>query len=162
MSADRFERFFADVGKHLSRPMLLEPFQRQLIAETFGPQRELLALLPRGNGKTSLMAARGLYELVTCPDAEVYAAAASREQAGIMFDSARKMAMAHPAIERMVTITRRELRTKNGFFRVLPSEAGHVYGLTPTLIFVDELAWQRLTTSTSRCGPRSTSAALAS
>ena len=143
MSAERFERFFADVARHLPRPMVLEPFQRELIAETFGPQREVLGLLPRGNGKTSLMAARGLYELVTSPDAEIYAAAASRDQAQIMFDTARKMAMAHPALERMITVTRRELRTKHGVFKVLPAEAGHVYGLAPTVVFVDELAWHK-------------------
>jgi len=143
MSLERFEEFFADVGARLARPMTLEPFQRDLIAETFGAQREVLALLPRGQGKSTLMAARGLFELVTVPDAEVFCAAASREQAEVVFATARRLAMAHPAIQREVTVTRRELRTRDGLLKVLPSEAGHVYGLAPTLVLVDELAWHK-------------------
>ena len=51
--------------------------------------------------------------------------------------------MAHPSISRRVAITRRELRTRHGVFKVLPAEAGHVYGLGPSLVLVDELAWHR-------------------
>src|SRR5215213_36088 len=68
-------RFARDCG------LELEPFQRRITSALQGAQPELVVLLPRGNGKTSLLACLALHSLLTTPDAEVYCAAASREQA---------------------------------------------------------------------------------
>jgi phage terminase large subunit-like protein len=46
-----FEAFCARIG------LALEPFQRRIARAATGPERELVALLPRGNGKTTLLAA---------------------------------------------------------------------------------------------------------
>ena len=54
----------------------LEPFQRRIATAANGPERELAVLLPRGNGKTTLLAAIALYHLMTVERAEVYCAAA--------------------------------------------------------------------------------------
>src|SRR5436305_1472841 len=51
MSARDFIRFCDEIG------FRLEPFQRKIARAALAPERELLVLLPRGNGKTTLMAA---------------------------------------------------------------------------------------------------------
>lgn len=130
---ERFARFCRLVG------LDLEPFQREIVAEAFSGRREALVLLPRGCGKSSLMAAVALWHLLTTPRAAAYVAAASRDQAAVLFDIARAMAVAHPDIERRITVTRRELRSKDGFVKVISSDAPKQHGLIPSLCLVDEL-----------------------
>lgn len=119
--------------------LTLEPFQRLIVAEAFSDRRELLVLLPRGNGKTTLFAALALWELLSTPEPAVYCAAASREQARLLFETARKMVQAHPDLDRRITSRHAELRANGGILRVLASDAPKVHGLTPTMALVDEL-----------------------
>ena len=70
----------------------LEPFQRMIVEALTGDEHETVILLPRGQGKTSLVAALALHHLVTTPSAAVYCAAASREQARILFEAADRYA----------------------------------------------------------------------
>ena len=65
----------------------LEPFQRKIATAANGPERQLAVLLSRGNGKTALTAAYALWHLIERPG-HVYAAAASREQARILYEYA--------------------------------------------------------------------------
>src|SRR5262245_49345506 len=96
---DRFQGFCKHLGINL------EPFQLQIVSDLFAGRRETLILLPRGNGKTTLLAALALFHLLTRPDARVAIGAASREQASVLFDIARGLA-SHPAIAKNVEITR--------------------------------------------------------
>jgi len=86
-----------------------------------------------------MFAALALYNLLTTEEPAIYVAAASRDQAGVMFDVARRLATAHPDIESRVTVTRREIRTVDGFLKVLAADAPKQHGLIPTLVLVDEL-----------------------
>src|SRR5918995_3871609 len=61
-----------------------EPFQRKVAGAFFGPEREFLAFLPRGNGKSRLVGALSVHHLISVPNPRVYVAAASREQAGVV------------------------------------------------------------------------------
>ena len=72
--------------------MPLEPFQRRIAKAMAGPEREHVILLPRGQGKTSLLALVAVHHLLTVPGPRVYVAAASREQARILFEYARDLA----------------------------------------------------------------------
>lgn len=118
----------------------LEPFQLKIIRELLDAnRRELLVLMPRGNGKSSLFAAVAVWHLLTTAEPAVYVAAASRDQARLIFEMARKMAQRHPAVEQRVTVRHNELRTRDGFMRVLSSDAPRAHGLAPTLALVDEL-----------------------
>jgi hypothetical protein len=63
-------------------------FQKVIADALTGPEHEVLVLLPRGQGKTSLVAAFADQHLITTPNAAVYCAAASREQARILFEAA--------------------------------------------------------------------------
>ena len=85
-SADRFAAF---AGSFCG--LTLEPFQRTIAAEVFTARRELLVTMPRGNGKTSLLAALGLYKLLSTPNPEIYCCAASRDQARLLLDIAKRM-----------------------------------------------------------------------
>jgi phage terminase large subunit-like protein len=70
----------------------LEPFQRRIAKAISESQRETVVLIPRGNGKTHLLAAIALHHLLTVEGAAVYCAAASREQARILFEAASAFA----------------------------------------------------------------------
>ncbi len=66
-------------------------------------------------------------------------AAASRDQARVIFEYARDFAM-HPAVAERVVVRHLELRAADGgFLRVLASDAPKLHGLTPSLVALDEL-----------------------
>lgn len=136
----QFIRFCEQAG------LRLEPFQRRIAKAAAGPERELLVLLPRGNGKTTLMAALALHHLITVERAAVYCAASSREQARILYEAAAMFAreLEHPNI----VVRHLELRwcpnpdEPNVFtrhLRVLAADAPKLHGLTPSLAIIDEL-----------------------
>ncbi len=129
---DRFARFFAMLGYEL------EPFQREIVAECFSPRRETLVLIPRANGKSTLLAGLAVWELLKRPNAQIVVGAASREQASVLFDIAREMA-AHPEVAPLVEITRREIRTQAGWLKVIAADGPRQHGLIVDLAIVDEL-----------------------
>ena len=103
-------------------------------------------LLPRGNGKTTLLAAIALHHLLTVERAEVYCAAASREQARILYEAAARFAreLEHPhLVDRHLELRWCEDPGKPRIFtrhlRVLAADAPRLTGLTPSLAIVDEL-----------------------
>jgi phage terminase large subunit-like protein len=104
---------------------------------------ETLALLPRGQGKSLLIAAVCVHHLLSVPDAAIYVAAASRDQAAVIYEYARDLAM-HPSIggnrqRGRILVRHLELRTAAGHLRVLASDAPKLHGLTPSLCVIDEL-----------------------
>jgi phage terminase large subunit-like protein len=127
-----FTRFCKQVGFHL------EPFQRKIARAAFGDQRELLVLLPRGNGKSILLGALAVHHVLTVERPAAYFAASSRDQARICFEYARQFAQ-HPGVEQEIVVRHLELRVPGGFLRVLASDAPKLHGLTPSLAVVDEL-----------------------
>ncbi len=133
-SADRFARF---AERYCG--LRLEPFQHEIVREVFSDRRELLVLLPRGNGKTTLFAAIGVFELLSTPQPAIYVCAASRDQARLLFEIAKRMVRNHPELERRITPRYSELRVDGGFLKVIASDAPLAHGLTPSLVLVDEL-----------------------
>jgi phage terminase large subunit-like protein len=135
-----FETFCERIG------LKLEQFQRRIVKATHTPEQELLVMLPRGNGKTTLMAAIALHHLITTRNAAVYCAASSREQARILFEAAAAFTreLEHPNL----VVRHLELRwcdnpgEPNVFtrhLRVLAADAPKLHGLTPSLAIIDEL-----------------------
>jgi phage terminase large subunit-like protein len=82
-------------GEGARRHLRVRRWQRELIAGVFDPPRPRLGLwsLPRGNGKSSLAAALGLYGLHgdDVEGAHVVVVAADERQAGIVFRTAVRM-----------------------------------------------------------------------
>jgi phage terminase large subunit-like protein len=124
----------------------LEAHEKRIARAHFGPQREVVAVLPRGNLKTSLAAKLALHHLLTVPGAAVTIGAASRDQARIAYERMRGFAQ-HPALDDQLTIRHLELRHEDDhghlrLLRVVPSEGARVHGLSSTLYVGDELwAW---------------------
>lgn len=123
--------------------MVLEPFQRRLLADYFEGVRESLILVPKKNGKTSLLAALALFHLLTTPDAACYVGAASRDQARVLYEQAAGLARRSPWLRDEVKVQAGYLRILNrkdsGFIRVLAADANTADGVIPTLALVDEL-----------------------
>lgn len=135
-SPDAVEAFAGFCERHAG--LTLEDFQARIVA-AHREHRETLAILPRGNGKTTLAAALAVEHLVTTRSPAVYIAAASRDQARVMFEAARDMIAADRDLARAVTVRHRELRANGGHLRVLSSDGPRAHGLIPTLALVDEL-----------------------
>jgi phage terminase large subunit-like protein len=128
----------------------LEPFQRRILRAVASGTREVAVLLPRGNGKTALMALVAVHHLATTPDAKVVVAASSRDQATNLFSYAERFARALG--DPHLVYRWLELRwyedadrvAKHGAYwsrtlTVLASDAPKLHGLTFSLAIVDEL-----------------------
>ncbi len=98
-------------GPEAGRPLRLMPWQRLVFANLFGfverdttarRFRQAVIYVPRGNGKTSIAAPLALYLSFLDGEggAEGYAAAVTRDQARILFDTAREMVRRSPEIRR--------------------------------------------------------------
>jgi phage terminase large subunit-like protein len=91
-------------GEGARRHMKVRPWQRELIGGMFDSPRPRLGLwsLPRGNGKSSLAAALGLYGLHgdDVEAANVMVVAADERQAGIVFRTAVRMTELSEPLER--------------------------------------------------------------
>jgi phage terminase large subunit-like protein len=111
---------------------------REIVEEVFSPRRETLVLIPRANGKSTLLAAIALWELLKSPSMQIVVGAASREQASVLFDIARQMAQ-HPEVAPRVEVTRREIRTASGWLKVIAADGPRQHGLIVDLAIVDEL-----------------------
>lgn len=94
-------------------------------------------LIQKKNGKTTLLAALGIYHLLRQADAECLIAAASRDQATILFDQARGFVRRSPYLESKVAVKTgfREIpnREDAGRIRVLASDLDTADGVIPTL-----------------------------
>ena len=87
----------------------LDPWQERIVRRIYGPRHEdgtrivktVVALVPRGNRKTSLMAALQALHTVgpeAVPGGEVISAASDRKQARIAYEELRGLMGAHPKI----------------------------------------------------------------
>lgn len=125
----------------------LEPYQRRIARMHFGPEREMVAVLPRGNAKTTTAALIGLHHLLTVPGAAVTIGAASRDQARIAYERMRGFAQ-HESLEHNLVVRHLELRHEDEdghlrLLRVIASDGPRAHGLSSSLYIADELwAWR--------------------
>ena len=155
--ADRAVRFIENLchtkGRWAGKPFWLLPWQEQIIRDIFGIVKEddtrqfrtAYVEIPKKNGKSELAAAIALYLLYADnePSAEVYGAAADRQQASIVFDVAKRMVEMTPALltrSKIMAATKRLVNFSNaGFFQVLSAEVGTKHGLNVSGLVLDEL-----------------------
>jgi len=125
----------------------LETFQKRIAKVVHGEAREIAAIIPRGNYKTTTAALIGLHHLLTEDNAAVTIGAGSREQASICFARMQEFAL-HPAIVDFVTIRNLELRAEDEFgiprtLNVVPADGAKAHGLSSSLYIADEVwAWK--------------------
>jgi len=122
----------------------LEPFQQQMLVEHFAGGTETVIVIPKKNGKTTLLGALALFHLAVWPEAEVVIGAASRDQARILFKQAAGLVRRSKMTDMFdVKSGYGEIRLagdKDGpRIRVLAADANTADGVIPTLALVDEL-----------------------
>lgn len=122
-------------------PLILEPWQLSMLTEHFEGVRELVILTPKKQGKSSLLAGRGLYELITKPGAEVAIVAASRDQAAIILRQARGYIARSTALRSRLSVVQREIRhtSNGGAMAVKAADSDTLDGWLGDLALVDEL-----------------------
>jgi phage terminase large subunit-like protein len=104
--------------------------------------RKVFLAVPKGNGKSPLCAGIGLYLAFSDGEmgAEVYAAAADRDQAAIVFDTAKVMVEANPALAESCNVYRRviEVPGTHSYYRVLSADARTKHGPNIHGLVLDE------------------------
>lgn len=158
-AADRVMRF-VEMMPHVKGPeagknIILEPWQAFIFLNIFGWKRKsdgfrrfrkVYTEVPRGNGKSTLVAPVALYMMAADGEggAEVYSAATSRDQARIVFDAAKAMAQRRQVFLNKAgvfthahTISQDE---SNSVFKALSSDASTLDGLNVHFAVLDELA----------------------
>ena len=144
-------------GKWAGHRFKLEKWQEKIIREVFGTvkngkrqYRTVYIEIPRKNGKTSWAATMALYMLFMESkrdrEAEIYSAAADRDQASLVFNQAASMIRSNPALHKECNIIdsqKRIVHYKSGsFYRAIPAEAASAHGYNASCIIVDELHTQ--------------------
>lgn len=157
--AERVRKFIEDYctyskGEWAGQTFRLLPWQwDDLILPLFGTVKDdgcrqyrfAYCEIPKKNGKTELCAAIGLYMLTNDGEdgAEVYIAAADREQAGLTYAAAAAMVRNNPDLEQHLKCldSRKRIiyQRKNSFMQVLSSESYTKHGLSPSCVIVDEI-----------------------
>jgi len=139
-------------GRWDSVPFELLPWQKELITTLFGTvtndgrrqYRTTYIEIPKKNGKTELGAAVALYLLFADgePQAEVYSAAADRDQASIVYHAAKRMVELSPSLSKrckVIDSTKRIVHNNGSYYRVLSAEAYTKHGYSPHGVIFDEL-----------------------
>jgi phage terminase large subunit-like protein len=140
-------------GQYAGSLFRLQPWQAEVVAAILGTlradgrrtYRTAYLEVPRKNGKTELAAAIALY-LLLCdnePGAEVYSAAADREQASLVFAAARQMVATAPALLKRCKIIDSQKRiivpATNSVYRAISAEAYSKHGFNASAVIYDEL-----------------------
>jgi phage terminase large subunit-like protein len=139
-------------GPFAGQPFNLRPWQLEILKKLFktGPDgrriyRQALLMLPRKNGKSELAAALAIYFLLFDHEvgAEVYSAAADRDQAALVFNVAAQMIRHEPELDaacEIIESQKRIVHRKSGsFYRAISAEAYSKHGFNASVIIYDEL-----------------------
>ena len=137
------------IAGHAGEDLIFRPWQRELTRQLFAVKadgtfkhRVGLIGLPRKNGKSAWLSAVALESLVLgAQGGEIYSCAAEKEQAKIVFNTAKEMVRLHPELSELLTVYKDTIHNpKTGsVYRALSSDAFSKEGLNPTLVCFDEL-----------------------
>src|SRR5690606_4899809 len=154
-SAERVFAFFRFCwhvkGPLAGQPIELMPWQQFIIGSIFGwvhrdtglrRFRKAYVQVARGNGKSTLLSGLGLYMLMADGEAgaEVYATATKKEQARIVYDAARIMAIRSPDLLKRLEPGKAEIIHPATASRFMPlsKDTKSLDGLNPHLGIIDE------------------------
>lgn len=156
-AADRAVQFFEKClthtkGEWAGQPLILSPWQAdQIIRPLFGWKRKdgtrkyrtMYCQIPRKAGKSTLAAGIAIYLLFADgePGAEIYSAAADREQARIVFDMAKGMIDASPPLRSRADPYKGAVVIPKtaSTYKVLSSDAYSKHGFNAHGIVIDEV-----------------------
>jgi phage terminase large subunit-like protein len=141
-------------GEKAGQPFELEPWQAAVVVNLYGwyrpdgtrRYREAFIYVPRKNGKTSLLSCLVLHEMFCIgePGAQLYSAAAEREQAALLFRHACEMIRQEEELEVRCVIkpSMKVIERTDGawsMFKALSAESATKHGLSPSFVVIDEL-----------------------
>lgn len=139
-------------GKMGNEPFVLELWEKALIAATFGfvhkidgtrKYRELILIVARKNGKSTLGSAIALYMLLADGEngPEVVSAATKRDQAKIIWLEGKRMVKKSPVLSKRAKTLVAEIvcEANDGVFKPLSSESDTLDGLNVHCSLIDEL-----------------------
>lgn len=138
------------VASPAGKLLILRPWQKQLLRHALArtpegrySHRTALVGMGRKQGKSALAASMGLAGLTLGGNgSEIYSCAADRDQARIVFGTAKRMIEMDEELSSMFTLYRDaiEFKNKNSVYRVLSAEAYTKEGLNPSpLVIFDEV-----------------------
>ena len=138
------------VASPAGRLLELRPWQRELLKHILARRedgrfthRTAVVGMSRKNGKSALAASMGLAGLTLGGNgSEIYSCAADRDQARIVFGTAKRMIEMDSELSSMFTLYRDaiEFKDKGSVYRVLSAEAYSKEGLNPSpLVIFDEV-----------------------
>ena len=139
-------------GEWAGQLFSLAAWQRVMVRDVFGWKRvsddtrryrKVYMEVPRKNGKSTLAAGIALFLLLADDEmgAEVYSAAADKDQAGIVFNEAKAMVEDSPQLADMTHVFKSSIvvEASRSFYRVLSADAFTKHGLNPHGVVIDEL-----------------------
>jgi len=153
---ESFDAFCADFLIHTvdewdGDPVVLEEWQADVFGEALAVTEEgrwhwrtVVLCLPRGNGKTTMMAAYALYRLMTDGgDPQILLAASSNEQADLAFEMVEAFIRSSPALGARLTVRSHDgeiLRNdKRGKIKRVAANDRGLHGYNASLVVCDEL-----------------------
>lgn len=149
--AENFCRTTKDsVASPAGKLLVYRPWQKELMRQLLARRddgryrhRKALIGMPRKSGKSEIGAATGLAGLTFGGNgSEIYSCAADKEQARIVFGTAKKMIQQDEELSSMFTLYKDaiEFKEKGSVYRVLSAEAFSKEGLSPSpLVIFDEV-----------------------
>ena len=139
-------------GAFADQPFYLTPHQKFIVGSIFGWKRNIdhcrrfrtaYVEEAKGQGKSPLVGGIGLYCLTFDdePGAEIYAAAVTKEQAGILFRDAHTFAEKSDSLRDILQIDKYNIayKAENSFFRAISSEHRGLDGKRPHVALIDEI-----------------------
>jgi phage terminase large subunit-like protein len=148
-----FETWLSHIEGELSgKPLAMQPWQQAIVGCAFGWKRpnglrryrEVFQYVPRKNGKTTQLG--GLINMVALcdnePGAQIYSAAAEREQAALVYRQAKGMILNNEVLEKQCRIyaTFKSIEYPNGVvYKALSADADTKHGFNTHFVVVDEL-----------------------
>jgi len=136
-------------GSMAGKSFILEDWQKAIVANLFGWRRpnntrryrKMLLFLGRANGKSELAAAIICFILFTEQEAgaQIYSAAAKRDQTRFIFDPVRKMIAASAEMSSRAGVFKRSIVVEDRSYMTISREATTEHGGSTHLAVFDEL-----------------------
>lgn len=143
-------------GKFGGKPFIMELWQKAIVAALFGfvhkidetrKFREVILVVARKNGKSTLASAISLYLMIADgePGAEIYSVATKKDQAKIIWSEAKRMVRKSPQLLRKIKTLVSEMVSdfNDSVMKPLSSDSDTLDGLNVHGAFLDEIhAWK--------------------
>lgn len=138
---ESFARFCAEfIRLEGDVPMVVRPWQRDIVAMVWGDQPPKMAALAigRGNSKSTLAASMCLFRLFLNDEFSIDVVAVDERQAGIVGGICSKMVARHSELEKRTQAYKDHLLVRRSELWWLPANAAALEGRTPDFTVCDE------------------------